>query len=175
VSISSDLDARIDSDSISGASRALWPRFIKIGLSSILLVAVLTYVAARAGRPSLGTILLNVAAPSVAAAFFLLLAGAILAALRLQWVARDLGYSLNFRDAVSAMGGRPACRSLFFQVFGQLAARGAVLSRRNIPLSGTIIATGYERLLALLGQRLAIAPYASRSSWSWMRPRVPSM
>jgi hypothetical protein len=128
------------------------------------LVAVLAYVAARS-RASLGTILLNISAPSVAAAFFLLLGGAMLASLRLQWVARDLGYSLSTRDAISAMGLGQLAGALFFQIFGQLAARGALLSRRNIPLWHD----HRDRLRTVVGTARIIGPCRRRRDLS-VRP-----
>jgi len=152
VSISSDVGMRIDSASLNvrAARYVPWLRLVKISLSCVLLFAALGYVIAHGDRAALGVVISNISWVSISFACTLLLTGALLASLRLQLVARDLGYSLSFRDAASALGLGHLIGSLLFKVIGQVAARGAFLSRRNIPVSGTIIATGYERLLALL-------------------------
>lgn len=75
--------------------------------------------------------------------------GAMLASLRLWLIARDLGYSMRMRDAVAALSLGQIAGSLFFQIVGQTIARSAFLSRRGVPLAGTLVMTGYERLTAL--------------------------
>lgn len=92
-------------------------------------------------RISLGTFALTMAA---------LVAGALLATLRLQWIAHDLGYKLSFRDAMAGFTYGHVMGVLFFQLAGQLLARSTVLLRRQVPPSATIVITGYERLAALL-------------------------
>lgn len=77
-------------------------------------------------------------------------AGALLASARLQLIAHDLGYPMRLRDALAALSLGQIAGSLFFQIVGQTAARTAFLSRRGMPLSGTLVITGYERLAALL-------------------------
>ncbi len=47
---------------------------------------------------------------------------------------------------------------LFFQLVGQLVARGAYLAKRSIPMSGTVIITGSERIgAALVSAGMAVA------------------
>jgi hypothetical protein len=75
--------------------------------------------------------------------------GALLASLRLWLIARDLGYAMRMRDAIAALSLGQIAGSLFFQIVGQTIARGAFLSRRGVPLAGTLVMTGYERLTAL--------------------------
>ena len=76
--------------------------------------------------------------------------GALGSSFRLKLIARDVGYRLTFRDAAAALSLGQVAGSLFFQIVGQLIARGAVLSRRGVPAAGTIVVTGYERLAALI-------------------------
>jgi hypothetical protein len=75
--------------------------------------------------------------------------GAALASLRLWLIARNLGYPMRLRDAVAALSLGQVAGSVFFQIVGQTIARGAFLSRRGVPLAGTLVMTGYERLTAL--------------------------
>jgi branched-subunit amino acid transport protein AzlD len=128
--------------------RISWLQLIKIVLSAALLSAAISYVVARGDWSTLRVAVAQLSWASFAIPFLLIIAGALLAAWRLQLIAKDLGYSLNFRDSVAALSLGQLIGLLFFQVVGQLLARGAFLSRRNIPVSGTLIATGYERVLA---------------------------
>lgn len=72
--------------------------------------------------------------------------GVLLAAVRFMLIARDLGYALQFRDAIRIFALSQLAGVLFFQLPGQLIARSALLSRQAIPVSGAILITGYERL-----------------------------
>ena len=78
-----------------------------------------------------------------------LTAGVLLSCWRLKLVASDLGYPMSARDAVAAASLGQVGSSLFFQVVGQTIARSAVLRHRGVPLAGTIVLTGYERLTAV--------------------------
>ena len=127
-------------------------------LSAVLLIGAGAVVYAHSDWTAVMASLAQISWLSIAAAFCLMLAGGMLASLRLKLIATDLGYRLSFRDAVSALGLGHLAGILFFQVAGQLMARGVLLSRRRIPMSGTIVVTGYERLVALaVSLALAIA------------------
>jgi Lysylphosphatidylglycerol synthase TM region/O-Antigen ligase len=124
-------------------------RAILFALSVVLLFGAAAVVYARSDWTAVAARLAQLSWLSIATAFALMLAGGLLASLRLKLIAGDLGYRLSFRDAVSALGLGHLAGILFFQVAGQLMARGVLLSRRRIPVSGTIVVTGYERLVAL--------------------------
>ena len=72
-----------------------------------------------------------------------------LAILRLQFLARDLGYSISLREASKAFAVGYLVGIFTPQLLGQLIGRGAVLARRDIPFAATLTITGYERLAAL--------------------------
>jgi Lysylphosphatidylglycerol synthase TM region/O-Antigen ligase len=118
-------------------------------LSAVLLIGAAAVVYARGDWLAVMARLAQISWLSIITAVALMLAGGILASLRLKLIAGDLGYRLSFRDAMSALGLGQLAGILFFQVAGQLVARGVLLSRRRIPVSGTIVVTGYERLVAL--------------------------
>jgi hypothetical protein len=120
-----------------------------LALSVLLLVGAAAIVYARSDWPTVGRTLGNLSWLSIGAGWSLMLAGALLASLRLKLIAGDLGYRLSFRDAIAALSLGQLAGVLFFQIAGQLMARGLLLSRRRIPVSGTIMVTGYERLAAL--------------------------
>jgi Lysylphosphatidylglycerol synthase TM region/O-Antigen ligase len=122
---------------------------ILLALSVVLLFGAAAVVYTRSDWTAVAARLAQLSWLPIATAFALMLAGGLLASLRLKLIAGDLGYRLSFRDAVSALGLGHLAGILFFQVAGQLMARGLLLSRRRIPVSGTIVVTGYERLVAL--------------------------
>jgi uncharacterized membrane protein YbhN (UPF0104 family) len=127
-------------------------RLLKVGqiaLSMLLLGGAIGYVVSQAAWDQIIDATANLSWLALAGVSLLLAAGAILASLRLWYIGRDLGYHLTFREAVSALALGQVAGALFFQVAGQLMARSAFLSRRRVPVAGTVIATGYERLNAL--------------------------
>ena len=127
---------------LGGSLRYIAPILVTVAA----LAAALTHVDMSALVPAARQLGLYDVAIVVAA----LTVGALLASLRLQMIARDLGYPIQLRDAVAALSLGQIAGSLFFQVIGQTAARGAFLARRGMPFSGMLVMTGYERLAALL-------------------------
>jgi hypothetical protein len=111
--------------------------------------AALLLVLAQIDLGALARAAANMDATALAAAIAALAIGALLASMRLQLIARDLGYNMRTRDAVAALSLGQIAGSLFFQIVGQTIARGAFLSRRGVPLAGTLVMSGYERLMAL--------------------------
>ncbi|RDV03182.1 lysylphosphatidylglycerol synthase transmembrane domain-containing protein [Undibacter mobilis] len=119
-------------------------------LISLLLLAVATWVVARETDWTLvSSTFTRVSWAAFVLTILALLAGALLATLRLQWIARDLGYRLSFRDALAGFTYGQVLGAVFFQLAGQLLARSTVLARRQVPPAATILITGYERLAAL--------------------------
>lgn len=72
------------------------------------------------------------------------------ASLRLKLIAQDLGYRLSIRQSIASVSLGQVGGFLFFQLVGQLVARGAYLSARNVPMAGTVLITGIERLAAAI-------------------------
>ncbi len=136
------------SSSTSALKPSLAAAYRYLGPAAVTVVALLVVLgqidfAALAGAAAR----LDLAALTVAIAALGL--GAMLASLRLWLIARDLGYPVRMRDAIAALSLGQIAGSLFFQIVGQTIARGAFLSRRGVPLAGTLVMTGYERLTAL--------------------------
>lgn len=121
----------------------------QVAISGLLLGGAIGYVASQAAWPQIFAAAAGLSWTALATASLLMITGALLASLRLWYIGRDLGYHLTFREAVSALGLGQIAGLLFFQIVGQLMARSAFLSRRSVPVAGTVLATGYERLSAL--------------------------
>ncbi|MGH7915087.1 MAG: lysylphosphatidylglycerol synthase domain-containing protein, partial [Candidatus Binataceae bacterium] len=122
-------------------------QFVASGVTVIALAFALSRMsnghalASAASSVSLLTVLAVVAA---------ILAGNLLASLRLKLIAGDLNTRLSFRDSVSALTCGQLAGSFFFQVIGQTIARSAVLSPVGVSVPTVMVMTGYERIVAAL-------------------------
>lgn len=122
---------------------------IKVLVSLVLLVAAVVIVAARSDAGAVVDAMGNLSAAVLGWVAGALVLGALLASLRLWWIARDIGYAISFRDAIAALSVGQLAGGLFLQIVGQLMARGALLARRGLPVAVTLVMTTYERLVAL--------------------------
>lgn len=125
-------------------------KIVKFG-SSLALLAVAFYFAAR----DIDTSHISQTIRQLSPAFFLaptiaIMVSSLFAALRVRSIARSIGYPLTFRDSIAVVSLGQLGGALFFQIFGQLMARGSYLTRRNVPFAGTVIITGQERIAAAL-------------------------
>lgn len=127
----------------------LFRRTWKIAVSVVFTLAAVALVLSRADFSAVADASSQLSGLQIGAAGAALLAGALLASLRVWMIARDLGYPLAMRDAVAVLSIGQLAGGLFFQLVGQLIARGALLARRGLPVSVTIVLTGYERIVAL--------------------------
>jgi O-antigen ligase len=124
-------------------------RYVRIAVSLLLLVGAAYVVARETDWALVSSTFTRISWAAFVLTILALLAGALLATLRLQWIARDLGYRLSFRDAMAGFTYGQVLGAVFFQLAGQLLARSTVLARRQVPPAATILITGYERLAAL--------------------------
>lgn len=125
-------------------------KYVRLAISLLLLAGAAWVVAHETNWTLVNAAFTRVSSGTFALTIVALMAGALLATLRLQWIARDLGYKLTYRDAMAGFAYGQVMGVLFFQLAGQLLARSTVLSRRQVPPSATIVITGYERLAALV-------------------------
>ena len=86
--------------------------------------------------------------------FILVVVAALIASFRLFITARIFGYRISFLQSIAALSLGQIGGALFFQLAGQLMARGAWLYKLQIPISGTLVITGYERISALIASLL---------------------
>jgi hypothetical protein len=123
-------------------------RWVQVLISVGGILAAIAWVASTTDYSRLADTFAELSPAFVAAAAVALVAGALCASLRVWLIARDLGYPLLMRDAVAALSIGQLAGGIFFQIVGQLIARGALLARLGLPVSVTVILTGYERLVA---------------------------
>lgn len=115
------------------------------------LAVTLVALAAAFNRFDIGPILKSAADLPVTTLLLValaLLAGNLLACLRLKLIAQDFHQRLSLRDAIVATLSGQLAGSFFFQIIGQTIARSAVLSKTGVSVSTTMVITGYERLVA---------------------------
>lgn len=87
---------------------------------------------------------------SIFLVFSALLANAFAAALRFKVVANSTGHPVRFRHAMAAVGAGSLAGALFFQIAGQLMARGFVMRRISMPFAAVVAVTLYERIVAAM-------------------------
>jgi uncharacterized membrane protein YbhN (UPF0104 family) len=123
-----------------------------------LLLGVLVFVLRDATFSSYLTMLSQFSVWTLAVIVTAIVISFCFAALRLKLIAQDLGYFLSLRQSIASVSLGQVGGFLFFQLVGQLIARGAYLSARNVPMAGTVLITGIERLgAAIVSGLLAIA------------------
>ncbi|WP_177237128.1 lysylphosphatidylglycerol synthase domain-containing protein [Bradyrhizobium sp. Rc3b] len=125
-------------------------RNVRILLSMAALGAAIALVLYNSDVESLKLAARNVSVPTVVEVSIATAIGYLIASARVRMLAAYSGHSLGFRQAVAAVSVGQIASNLFFQVIGQVIARGLLFSRAGIPLATTVVITGYERLFALI-------------------------
>ena len=126
------------------------PKHFQLGLSFLLLAGAVGFAVSQADTLQFLAIAERMFKWPLLCALLIMFAGCVLAAVRLQCVAADLGYKLSSRDAMAVYAWGQLAGAVFFQLPGQLIARSTILARRAVPVSGTIVITGYERLCSVI-------------------------
>ena len=134
-------------DSIQKYSHHAWA-ITRRAVPLTVTVVALAAAAARLDFASLLSTLRELHLPTLLWVVVLLLAGNLLACLRLRLIALDFGQKLSIREAVVAATAGQLAGTFFFQIIGQTIARSAVLSKSGISMPTTIVITGYERIVA---------------------------
>jgi hypothetical protein len=92
----------------------------------------------------------SLSAIAVSVILLALLLNALAASLRFQVLAKDMGYGLDYRQAMLAVGAGALGGALFFQIAGQLIARSAILGRFKVSPASVVFLTGYERIISAI-------------------------
>ncbi|HMF20945.1 MAG TPA: lysylphosphatidylglycerol synthase domain-containing protein [Pseudolabrys sp.] len=85
---------------------------------------------------------------TIAAIFAALIANVLAATLRFKTIAADIGHSISFRRAMATVTTSTLAGALFFQIAGQLIARGIVMGRAGMPFANVVVITAYERIIS---------------------------
>ncbi len=119
-------------------------------MSAALLVIVVVIVAINSNIASLGEDFARLPASTLGLVFVALLANALCAGMRFKALSTDVGHPIGFRQALAAVSAGNLAGMLFFQIAGQLMARGFVMARAKIPFASVVVVTFYERIVAAI-------------------------
>ncbi len=87
-----------------------------------------------------------------------LLANTLAAVLRFKVIATEIKHPIHFRRAMAIVGAGSLAGAIFFQIAGQLLARGVIAGRGGIPFAAVVVITAYERFIAaIVSALLALA------------------
>lgn len=123
---------------------------VKAAISVLLLVAVIAVVGHTYGFEGIVDNLRRLSVPVICVIIVGLLANAMIAVFRFQVLVSDAGHPIGLRRAMAAVGGGSLAGALFFQIAGQLMARGALMHRGGVPFGAVVVVTLYERVVAAL-------------------------
>lgn len=123
--------------------------YVWIALSVAVTAAAFVVAFMQADLSAFWLAIGSISPPTLALAGSALLAGALLAALRLWFIARDVGHRLSARDALLALSVGQVAGAVSVQFFGQIVARSALLSPRGVSAPANIVMVTYERLVAV--------------------------
>ena len=87
---------------------------------------------------------------SLGAVFVALLANAFSAVFRFKVIANEIKHPIGFRSAMAAVAAGSIAGALFFQITGQLMARGVIAGRGGMPFAAVVVITAYERITAAI-------------------------
>jgi hypothetical protein len=125
-------------------------RAIKLIISFILLGIVFAVLTRNYDFTTIRADLHRLSLLSVIAVAAALLLSALAASLRFKIIAADIGHPAGFRQSMAAVSAGSLAGAMFFQIAGQLIARGAVMARHGAPFASVVVITAYERILAAI-------------------------
>lgn len=123
---------------------------IKVTLSVTMLASAVLLAANNFNLEQFQDSLLRFDPLNLSVVVIAILLSSMLAAMRVRSIALSVGYRMTVRDSFAVLSLGQLGGALFFQIFGQLAARGSYLTKRNVPFAGTVIITAQERIAAAL-------------------------
>jgi hypothetical protein len=87
---------------------------------------------------------------AVCAFFAALFANAFAAVFRFKIIAKEIGHPIGFRRAMAVVSAGTLAGAMFFQIAGQLVARGFIAGQGGIPFAAVVVITAYERFTAAI-------------------------
>ncbi|MBI1201433.1 MAG: hypothetical protein GC182_02870 [Rhodopseudomonas sp.] len=124
-------------------------RIASVAVSVVLVLGIVAFVLPSSTPAALTAAFSALAIPTLIVAVACLTGGVLLSALRLKYIAADIGFSLSLRDATATLSVGQLAGNLFFQFAGQMIGRTAMLARRGVPAAASVMISGYERIFAL--------------------------
>ena len=123
---------------------------LKVAISVFLLVGIILLVGFYFNTAQILRDLRRLSGATAAIVFIALFANVLLAVLRFKVIATQIKHPITFRRAMAVVGAGSLGGVIFFQIAGQLMARGVIAGRSGIPFAGVVVITAYERFIAAL-------------------------
>ena len=123
---------------------------LKVAVSIVLLVGVFFLVSVYYDTAQILHDLRRLSVPTLAIITVGLFANTLAAVLRFKVIATEIKHPITFRRAMTAVGAGSLAGALFFQIAGQLMARGIIAGRGGIPFAAVVVITAYERFIAAI-------------------------
>src|SRR5579859_4774669 len=117
-------------------------------VSILLLIVGVTWVGYQFGAESIFDGIRKFSPLTASLVLSALLINAFTAAYRFKVLSSATGYPVRFRYAMAAVGAGSLGSALFFQLAGQLMARGFVMRQRGMSFPAVVAVTLYERIAA---------------------------
>ena len=131
------------------ASRAHM-KVLKPAVSVTLLVGVILLVGFYYGTAEISDDIRALSVGALGAVLFALFANALAAVLRFKVIAGEIEHPVAFRQAMAIVSAGSLVGAVFFQIAGQLIARGVIAGRGGIPFASVVVITAYERFTAAI-------------------------
>jgi hypothetical protein len=129
---------------------AMHMQVLKAAVSIALLVGVVVLVGFYYDTSEIFDNIRALSIGAVSAILVALLANAFAAVLRFKIIATEIKHPIEFRQAMAAVSAGSLAGALFFQIAGQLMARGVIAGRGGIPFAAVVVITAYERFTAAI-------------------------
>ncbi len=123
---------------------------LKAGVSAALLFGVVVLVGYYYGFSEVYDDFRALSIGSVGAVFVALLANAFAAVFRFKVIASEIKHPIGFRSAMASVAAGSLAGAAFFQITGQLMARGVIAGRGGMPFAAVLVITAYERITAAI-------------------------
>jgi len=132
------------------AAAAAYMKVIKPAVSVILLVGVVFLVGYYYGTSEIFDDIGTLSVGALGAILFALFANAFAAVLRFKIIAGEIEHPISFRRSMAVVSAGSLAGAVFFQIAGQLMARGVIAGRGGIPFAAVVVITAYERFTAAI-------------------------
>jgi hypothetical protein len=134
------------------------PRIAIRAAISLVVLGVVFIIAVRSADTAMAALMTDIPWQIYLAIGVCLLTNAVAGALRFKYLAARLGGAIRLADAVAIVSASNIAGALFFQLAGQLATRGALMSRLGGgAFANAVVITAYERLSAALVSAIGAA------------------
>lgn len=122
---------------------------IRLIISAVVL-GLAIYLGWRSADEGIWAPIASLSPGVLATVFIALVFNLLMAALRFGVISAHFGSSFRAREAIAIVSASSVAGALFFQLAGQLMARGAMMSRFGGSLSSAVIVTTNERIAGAL-------------------------